>query len=271
MNIIYLYHSGFLVETQSFCCIFDYYKGALPRLNPAKPVIVFASHCHADHYNPQIFTLLREQGISCIIAVLSKDIPEKRLPGELLLCPAETICEAVGQNNVPQGRIPTLKVTFHQSYHLPYGITVQTLHSTDRGVAFLVKCDDCVVYHAGDLNDWGMEETHEKYSDKYNRQMTGNYRHEIDLLREYLDGDTLDAAFLPLDSRQGDYYDRGLLYFLKKISVKAVYPMHYWEKPEIITRFLRENPCYSNIIRNTEAAEALQGMNHISALPRQFL
>ncbi len=256
MNLTYLYHSGFLVETERCYYIFDYYKGTLPDLDPAKPVLVFVSHSHADHYNPEIFSLLRKQGMGQVLALLSKDILKKRWPPELTPCPVEA-AEAVNACPVPPGQIPAVKVTFHQSYTLPYGVTVQTLHSTDRGSAFLVKSDDCVVFHAGDLNDWGMDVTNAKYSEQFNKQMAGSYRHEINLLREWLGEKALDVAFLPLDPRQGDYYDRGILYFLKKIPTKAVYPMHYWEKPEIIGRFRQENPSYTDIIRYTPSAAAI--------------
>lgn len=245
MNISYIYHSGFLVETTNRYCIFDYYRGALPRLNPDKPVVVFASHSHADHYNPEIFSLLAEQGMTTITAVLSKDIPERRWPSYLTPCPEENITDIHSMQNT----IPTLKASFYKTYSLPHDMTIQTLHSTDRGVAFLVRCDGCVIYHAGDLNDWCWDETSEDYSEQYNRQMTGNYRHEIDLLRKWLGDGTLDAAFLPLDPRQGAVYDKGILYFLQKIPVKAVYPMHYWEQPEIIRQFLQENPSYRGIVR----------------------
>ena len=47
-----------------------------------------------------------------------------------------------------------------------------------------------------------------------------------------------------------------MLYFLKKISCDRIYPMHYWEQPEIITRFLAEYPQYQNRILLTEPTDA---------------
>lgn len=260
LQITYLYHSGFLVETRNCFCLFDYYKGTLPALNPDKPVLIFVSHSHKDHYNPEIFTLLQKQGVHHIIAALSKDV--KKLPPGLRLCTEEEIrhiflpSEKLAENR--ENFIPALSVTFHQTYTLPFGVTVQTLHSTDRGVAYLVRCDDALLYHAGDLNDWGTDETCRGYSLQYNRQMTGNYRHEINLLREWLDSEALDLAFLPLDPRLGNHYDKGILYFLKQIPVKAVYPMHYWEHPEIIERFLMENPACGKWINYPQAKKTLQ-------------
>ena len=161
-------------------------------------------------------------GMQSVTAVLSKDIPEKKYPEQ----------------------VPCIKVTFHQTYDLPYNTQLETLLSTDEGVAFLIKCPEGTFYHAGDLNDWVWEEE----TDQYNRQMTGSYRHEIDLLKNK----EIDVAFIPLDPRQEKDYSRGMLYFLNKVSVKKVYPMHYWEQPQIIEQFLTEYPEFQNIIIPTE-------------------
>lgn len=223
MNITYIHHSGFLVETNLCYYLFDYYKGTLPGLDPQKPILVFASHRHPDHYNPDVFRLLCNQGMEDITAVLSKDIPQHKYPKKITCC----------------------KVTFHQEYQLPCGTRLQTLLSTDQGVAFVLECEEGIIYHAGDLNDWVWSGE----ADTYNRQMTGSYRHEIDLIRNL----SIDAAFLPLDPRQERDYARGMLYFLEKIRVKKVWPMHYWEQPEVIPDFLRSYPEYIGIVQNTEA------------------
>ena len=216
MNITYIYHSGFLAETAACYYLFDYYKGELPSLQTDKPILVFASHSHRDHYNPAIFTRLKELGMEQITAVLAKDISPKKYPED----------------------IPVIKVTFHQTYALPHEATLETLLSTDAGVAFLVHCPEGTIYHAGDLNDWVWEGE----TEQYNKQMTGSYRHEINLLKDK----KIDIAFLPLDPRQEQNYANGILYFLKKVQVKTIYPMHYWEKPEVINKFIREHPEYSD-------------------------
>lgn len=247
MIITYIYHSGFLAETADCYYLFDYYKGELPALKPEKPILVFASHNHQDHYNPAVFELLQGRGMQQITAVLAKDIPAKKYP---------------------QG-IDCIRVSSHQTYELPHKTRLQTLLSTDAGVAFLIQCPEGTIYHAGDLNDWVWEGE----SEQYNRQMTGSYRHEIDLLKNILQENSvntdltdwcanetnagkagiLDVAFIPLDPRQEKDYANGLLYFLRKIPVKKVYPMHYWGKPETIGKFLAEHPEYKDIIEYTEA------------------
>lgn len=230
MNITYIGHSGFLAETAACYYLFDYYKGTIPPLQPEKPILVFSSHAHQDHYNPEVFDILKTMDMQHITAILSKDIPAKKYPQD-----AETVT--------------CIKVTFHQTYELPCNTILRTLLSTDEGVAFLLQCPEGTIYHAGDLNDWAWDGE----PDQYNRQMTGSYRHEIDLLKnyqkEYLDNAPIDTAFIPLDPRQEKYYAGGMLYFLKKIKVSNVYPMHYWEQPEIMDQFLSEYPEYTHLIR----------------------
>ena len=57
MQVTYIDHSGFMVESGSCYYIFDYYKGELPKLDKDKEEIVFCSHFHQDHFNPQIFQI----------------------------------------------------------------------------------------------------------------------------------------------------------------------------------------------------------------------
>ena len=218
----YISHSGFLVETAARYYLFDYYQGELPQLDSHRPIIVFSSHGHPDHYNPEIFTILRKKGMKDVKAILAKDISEKKYPK--------------GVN--------VLKVPANTTNDLSYGERLETLQSTDSGVAFLLTTGEGTIYHAGDLNDW----TWESEPDSDNRQMRGSYRHEVDKLK----GRKIDIAFVPLDPRQNVHYADGLLYFLSVADAKYVYPMHYWKRPEMIDRFLLEYPQYQNIIKHPE-------------------
>lgn len=228
MNVTYIHHSCFLIETENCYYLFDYFQGSLPVLNPDKPIAVLASHKHQDHYQPAVFSILKEMGMRSIYAVLSRDIPPKTVPAD----------------------IPCTIVSACKRYELPQGQKLITYRSTDQGVAFLIQDGQQLFYHAGDLNDWVWEEE----TDSDNRQMTGSYRKQIKLLSEDLHGRTLTAAFVVLDPRQGEDYDRGLLYFLEHIPGNCVYPMHYWEKPQIIDRFLQDHPQYQDRIMLTESA-----------------
>ena len=226
MKVTYIHHSCFLAETDNCYYLFDYFKGTLQALNPEKPILVLASHRHGDHYHPSVFSVLKDMGMQRIFAVLSHDI---------------------SSGTVPEG-MPCITVSAHRTYDLPQGQTLTTYRSTDEGVAFLIEEQKDCFYHAGDLNDWVWEEE----SDEYNKQMTENYRKEIGTLAQNLGEKSLTAAFVVLDPRQEKDYDRGILYFLQNIACDQVYPMHYWEKPEIIGRFLTEHPQYQNRIILTE-------------------
>lgn len=227
MKVTYIHHSCFLTETKSCYYLFDYFKGTLPVLDTQKTILVLASHKHQDHYRPVVFSLLKEMGMQKIYAVLSKDISSKTVPED----------------------IPCTVVSACKSYELSQGQKLITYRSTDQGVAFLIQDGEEIFYHAGDLNDWVWEGE----TDSYNRQMTGSYRKQIDLLSEELHGRPLAAAFVVLDPRQETAYDRGMLYFLNHVQGNCVYPMHYWEKPQIIERFLQEHPQYQDRIMLTEA------------------
>lgn len=223
MQVTYIYHSCFLVETDRFYYLFDYEKGCLPEMNVTKPVYVFSSHGHADHYNAEIFSLLAALGMQHIRAVLADDIE----------VPAD---------------VNTLQVSPGKEYELGHQQKLTTFRSTDLGVAFLIEDQKKLIYHAGDLNDWVWEEE----SDSYNEQMTANYRREIDILSKALQHREIDVAFVVLDPRQEKDYHRGLCYFLEKASVKEVYPMHYWGNPGVIEAFLKDYPEYKFQIRKTE-------------------
>ena len=223
MNVRYIHHSCFLVETDQFYYLFDYEKGQLPEMDRNKPIFVLSSHSHGDHYNPDIFSLLRAAGMQKIRAILSDDI------------------------EIPEA-VETLSVSPEKKYVLGDQQSLTTFCSTDQGVAFLLKDQQLLIYHAGDLNDWVWEEE----SDAYNEAMTANYRRQIRLLSESLKDREIDVAFVVLDPRQEKDYDRGMCYFLQHIPVKQVYPMHYWENPSVIETFLTDYPQYRSQIQRTE-------------------
>ena len=223
MKITYIYHSCFLVETNHCYYLFDYEKGGLPELNTAKPILVLSSHGHHDHYNPEIFSMLDAFGMQNIYAILSEEI------------------------EVP-ANVNVLRVSPGNEYRLWFGQKLTTFQSTDLGVAFLIEDQGQLIYHAGDLNDWVWEEE----SDSYNEQMTIDYRKQIDLLSQELNHQKISAAFVVLDPRQEKDYDRGLCYFLEHIPVEKVYPMHYWETPEIIETFLKDYPEYKDQVLKSE-------------------
>ena len=132
MNVTYIHHSSFLIETERCYYLFDYFRGSIPALNPSKPVLVLASHKHHDHYQRGVFSTLKDMGMQQIYAVLSRDIPAAARPED----------------------VPCLPVSAGKRYELPQGQELVTFRSTDVGVAFLIRDGQELFYHAGDLNDW---------------------------------------------------------------------------------------------------------------------
>ena len=173
MNVTYIHHSCFLAETARFYYLFDYESGALPPMDVQKPVLVLSSHSHGDHYNPEVFSLLAGCGMQQVRAVLSDDIDVPKHANTLSVSPGKEYCLGPQQ-------------------------TLTTFRSTDLGVAFLIEDNGALIYHAGDLNDWVWDEE----TEDYNRQMTLDYRKQIDLLSSKLASREVDAAFVVLDPRQ---------------------------------------------------------------------
>ena len=80
MTMTYIFHSGFVLETEKSILIFDYWldlNGIVPPfLKKDKHLYVFSSHFHEDHFNNAIFEWRkRHENISYI---LSKDIYKHR-------------------------------------------------------------------------------------------------------------------------------------------------------------------------------------------------
>ncbi len=218
MQVTFLAHSGFLVELPSVTLLFDWWKGDLPPL-PEKPLLVFASHRHEDHLNPAIFAL--DDGTRDVRFLLGSDI--KLSPRHLAQWGLD---EAQAAH--------CLSLRGEESAAPLAGVTVETLFSTDEGVAFLVTADNTALYHAGDLHWWHWAEE----STAWNRNM------EVDFKRfsAPLKGRELDLAMVPLDPRLGDAYAWGLTAFLEETHTRHVLPMHQWGDFPLTERFCREFP-----------------------------
>ncbi|WP_409967069.1 MBL fold metallo-hydrolase [Bengtsoniella intestinalis] len=214
MHATYLSHSGFLVETATCYLLFDWWQGDLPAMAD-KPLYIFASHSHHDHFIPEIFTL---KG-TCI---LSDDIS---------LVSREHVHLVKGNQ--------TLTVD---------NLTIQTLPSTDEGVAFLVTVDGKTIYHAGDLNWWHWEGE----PDPWNPQMEKDFKQYI----APLTGRTIDLAMVPLDGRLGAAASWGLRHLLEIATVHTVIPMHQWNDPAPTQDFVAQYPQWANKIRPLEVSGA---------------
>lgn len=213
MNVTYIGHSGFSIELNNIVLLFDYFKGTIPDFNKDKKVVVFSSHKHQDHFQLSILDLAKKY--SDILFIFSKDIrmnvkymDRKGIPIE-----ARDKIHYIGKNELANID----------------NISIETLTSTDEGVAFIVNVEEKNIYHAGDLNWWSWAgETEDEYED-----MTSRFIKEMEKLKNRF----FDLAFVPLDPRQDDRFWWGFDYFMKVAKVNYIFPMHFWDDFTIIKRF----------------------------------
>lgn len=197
--VTFLGHSGFFVELERVCLLFDYWQGPLPQPVDGKGLVAFASHAHHDHFNPEIFSY----GANWTRAdfVLGNDIRLSAKRRAALQIWEETF-HRLG---------PDREETFQQ-------VRVRTLRSTDAGVAFLAEAEGLRIYHAGDLNWW----TWEGESQADNDAMTAAFQRETAKLRDI----PIDLAFLTLDGRQGGMAFQGFDYYMTHCKIQTAVPMH---------------------------------------------
>ncbi len=212
MKVTYIGHSGFLTESESCCCLFDYYQGEIPSLPGDKPLYIFVSHRHQDHFNPEIFQITGPKEIHYILSQDTRRYMRDRLslPNLHFMKAEESLSLTAAGSGKP--------------------LSVKTFHSTDCGVAFLVETDGKKIYHAGDLNWWVWLGE----SKQYNHNMTANFQRYTEPLK----GMELFAAFLPLDPRQGEWYDKGFSYMMENTFIRYAFPMHFWKDYSIIRKYL---------------------------------
>lgn len=225
MKVTYLAHSGFLVELDETYLLFDYYRGILPKFQENKPLYVFVSHGHQDHFNPEIFSLTEQHARTMYI--LSYDIKVKPYQVDKWNL-TKSVLEKIQSVRADQ----TYRFTKDGKLCDEGECEVTTLKSTDAGVAFLIRTEGKTIYHGGDFNWWYREGE----SKQYNHNMTANFCREADKMT----GVSVDIAFLPLDPRQGKDYRRGFDYMLKTANIKTAFPMHMWEDYAVIQKYKEE-------------------------------
>ncbi len=217
MKVTYLYHSGFAVELEKHIFVFDYMKGKLPDWDGRKEIIFFASHKHPDHFVMDIFQWFGKY--ENLRYVLGSDI---KLSDKYLECNGVDPCVKTVITNAGKNR--TLELG---------DVKIETLRSTDEGVAFIVCTEGKTIYHAGDLNWWHWEGE----ADSWNTQMEKDYKKEISLI----DGRHFDVAFVPLDPRLEWAYGLGMQEFLEHTDTDHVFPMHMWDDYRIIDKYKKSD------------------------------
>jgi len=123
-------------------------------------------------------------------------------------------------------------------------LDVTAYGSTDAGVSFHVLADSgASVFHAGDLNFWHWrDESTEAEIAEADAAFT-------DALAKIHKGVAmLDAAFFPVDPRQGSEYYRGAVRFCEAMRPALLIPMHFSSKFEPPQAFYAEISPYAKVI-----------------------
>lgn len=216
MTLTYVFHSCFVLETEKSILIFDYWmdlKGVVPPfLKKNKPVYVFSSHFHEDHFNSAIFEWRQQH--ENITYILSKDIYKHRRArkeeADVWLAKGGTWSDDT--------------------------LTVWALGSTDSGVSWIVETAGKRIFHSGDLNNWYARFLSEAkpgetiYSEEFDEDIDP-IAHEKQYLGELKDirkiADSFDVVMFPVDGRIGNGYTLGDRQFIERFKVGLFVPMHF--------------------------------------------
>ena len=200
MTLTYIFHSGFVLETDSAILVFDYWMDP-SRVMPSvlkKPKEIFE------------WRNLRQD----ITYILSKDILRRR------------------RANKEDADVWLAKGGTWRDER----IAVWALGSTDSGVSWIVETEGRRIFHAGDLNNWYAKflpnavPGQKMYSFEM-EEVFDPIAHEKQYLGELKDirkiADSFDVVMFPIDGRIGNGYTLGGRQFIERFKVGLFVPMHF--------------------------------------------
>ena len=220
MTLRYIFHSGFLLETEKSILIFDYWMDPAnvmkPYIDPSgsKHIYVFASHFHEDHFTKEIFEWSQNNPFTDYTYILSKDILKRRRAKK------ENADVWMAKGSVWEDE----------------NIKVTATGSNDSGVSWIVETEGKTIFHAGDLCNWyarflADDATEgEIYSEEF-----GEYINPVAEEKRFL-GElkdihkitgTFDLVMFPVDGRIGNGYTLGGRQFIERFKVGMFVPMHF--------------------------------------------
>lgn len=210
MKIEFIHHSSVYIELSKHVLIFDYvngenekfkFEGTLPKLPEDKDIYFFFSHAHEDHFDKSVVDIQKSNEKVFIAA--DKTCGLGSAPG---------LFEKVFKKKA-------LKVDFGRKYKYN-DLDIETLKSTEQGVAFVVTCEDKKIYFAGDLALWYWDGV----GDLINGRETSAYKHEMSKINDM----HFEAAFVPLDPRMGAHAGDSLMRFMENNDCDFIVPIGTW-------------------------------------------
>lgn len=229
-KVTYIWHDCFVVEIPSATLVFDYWRdvdgtapespGFLGSVRKDKPIYVFVSHFHKDHYNPDIFSW-PSLGFD-VRYFVSVDV-WKRM--RHIVSPTSVYAGP----KVDRDRVVVLRPG---ASYFGSGVSVKAFPSTDVGNSWLVEIDGRRIFHAGDLNAWIWRD--ESPVSEVQAGLDAFHACLVPIA-EALKGAgansgpglPIDYCFFPVDSRIGSGYYEGARFFLSKFDVRNFFAMHF--------------------------------------------
>lgn len=220
LTLTYVYHSSFLLVTPVFSALFDFWRDpseVSPALRPIetmipkdRPLYIFVSHHHKDHFSPRIFSFPSE-GFD-VRYILSSDTarfarkyisPDSRYKGM----------------KAPEGSVAVMR---EGDTYSDGELTVRAFGSTDIGNSWVLEFGGRRLFHAGDLNAW-------IWKDESSPEEVAE---AIETYRKILDGiaavaPSIDYCLFPVDSRIGSDYFTGAAMMVRAVDVRHFFPMHF--------------------------------------------
>lgn len=216
MKLTYIFHSGFVLECDLAILIFDFWHDPNNVIDDLilskKPIYVFASHFHEDHFNSKIFSWKSKN--SNIKYLLSKDILRHRRAKK------EDADFWFGKG----------------ANYFDENIKVWATGSTDIGVSWVVEIMGKKIFHAGDLNNWYARFlSQENPPESIFSMEFGIEVHPIEEEKKYLGqlkdiqkiSKNFDIVMFPVDGRIGNGYTLGARQFIERFKVGFFVPMHF--------------------------------------------
>lgn len=215
MELTYIFHSGFALETEKCILVFDYWmdpSGVMPRiLTSDKPLYVFSSHFHQDHFTKKILAWKEKK--DDITYILSKDILKRKR--------ASKEDAQVWLAKGGRWEDDNVKVT--------------ATGSNDSGVSWLAEVEGKSIFHAGDLCNWYArflsENTIPETVESEEFGIINPVAEEKRFLGELKDilkvSDHFDVVMFPVDGRIGNGYTLGARQFIERFNVGIFVPMHF--------------------------------------------
>lgn len=202
MTLSYIFHSSFLLETDTFVLLFDYWEDPLDIagrrfLSSPKKKYILCSHVHHDHFNSLIFDWKKQyQDIQLILSDDIRSMEHAQNTDAVFMNPYESYQDDL--------------------------LCVKTFGSTDEGLSFVLEAEEKSILHAGDLNNWHWQDEGDK---AFTESMEKDFERKLSILRESYP--SLDVAMFPVDIRLGSDYYRGAEQLVQSIRIATFVPMHF--------------------------------------------